>query len=125
MRTWARLIREAEALWHVDVRALRRMGADELSQLIEEVPAPHRKRVNRWLRCYAVAQHGKSTVVPTASMRRGPPCGKVTVAFASALRSTSGRMEQITQTVLAHRVVSSLSVLLARRLWRQFQCVKP
>ena len=53
VRTWARLIREAEALWHVDVRALRRMGADELSQLIEEVPAPHRKRVNRWLRCYA------------------------------------------------------------------------
>ena len=29
-RTWARLIREAEALWHVDVRALRRMGAEEL-----------------------------------------------------------------------------------------------
>ena len=27
VRTWARLIREAEALWHVDVRALRRMGA--------------------------------------------------------------------------------------------------
>ena len=35
VRTWARLIREAEALWHVDVRALRRMGADELIQLIE------------------------------------------------------------------------------------------
>ena len=67
VRTWARLIREAEALWHVDVRALRRMGADELSQLIEEVPAPHRKRVNRWLRCYAVATRltVASTVVPT------------------------------------------------------------
>ena len=51
VRTWARLIREAEALWHVDVRALRRLGADELSQLIGEVPAPHRRRVNRWLRC--------------------------------------------------------------------------
>ena len=58
-----RLIREAEALWHVDVRAIRRMGADELSQLIEEVPTPHRKRVNRWLRCYAVAT--RLTVVST------------------------------------------------------------
>ena len=36
VRTWARLIREAECLWHVDVRALRRMGALELSQLIED-----------------------------------------------------------------------------------------
>ena len=62
VRTWARLIREAEALWHVDVRALRRMGADELSQLIGEVPAIHRRRVNRWLRCYAVAT--RLTVVP-------------------------------------------------------------
>ena len=68
VRTWARLIREAEALWHVDVRAIRRMGADELSQLIEEIPTPHRKRVNRWLRCYAVATRltVASTVVPTA-----------------------------------------------------------
>ena len=64
VRTWARLIREAEALWHVDVRALRRMGADELGQLIGEVPSMHRKRVNRWLRCYAVAT--RLTVVPTA-----------------------------------------------------------
>ena len=55
VRTWARLIREAEALWHVDVRALRRMGALELSQLIEEVPSMQRQRVNRWLDCYAVA----------------------------------------------------------------------
>ena len=54
VRTWARLIREAEALWHVDVRALRRMGAVELSQLIEEVPPTHRQRVNRWLECYSV-----------------------------------------------------------------------
>ena len=54
-RTWARLIREAEALWHVDVRSLRRMGAMELSQLIEEVPPMHRHRVNRWLNCYCVA----------------------------------------------------------------------
>ena len=53
-RTWARLIREAEALWHVDVRGLRRLGALELSQLLEEVPPPLRPRVNRWLACYRV-----------------------------------------------------------------------
>jgi hypothetical protein len=53
-RTWARLIREAEALWHVDVRDLRRLGALELSQLLEEVPPTLRPRVNRWLRRYRV-----------------------------------------------------------------------
>jgi len=53
-RTWARLIREAEALWHVDVRDLRRLGALELSQLLEEVPPPLRPRVNRWLARYRV-----------------------------------------------------------------------
>ena len=53
-RTWARLIREAEALWHVDVRDLRRLGALELSQLLEEVPPLLRPRVNRWLACYGV-----------------------------------------------------------------------
>ncbi|MBV2350631.1 MAG: hypothetical protein ACO3FK_05390 [Vulcanococcus sp.] len=53
-RTWARLIREAEALWHVDVRDLRRLGALELSQLLEEVPPSLRPRVNRWLACYRV-----------------------------------------------------------------------
>lgn len=53
-RTWARLIREAEALWHVDVRDLRRLGALELFQLLEEVPPPLRPRVNRWLACYRV-----------------------------------------------------------------------
>ena len=55
VRTWARLIREAEALWHVDVRALRRIGALELSQLLEEVPPMHRQRVNRWLHCYSTS----------------------------------------------------------------------
>ncbi len=55
VRTWARLIREAEALWHVDVRALRRMGAEELSQLLEEVPPAQRQRINRWLDGYRVA----------------------------------------------------------------------
>lgn len=55
VRTWARLIREAESLWHVDVRALRRMGAEELSQLLEEVPPAQRQRINRWLDGYRVA----------------------------------------------------------------------
>ena len=60
VRTWARLIREAEALWHVDVRELRRLGALELSQLLEEVPPSQRGRVNRWLHCYSVATRFKS-----------------------------------------------------------------
>lgn len=55
VRTWARLIREAEALWRVDVRELRRLGALELAQLLEEVPPSQRSRVNRWLQGYAVA----------------------------------------------------------------------
>ena len=55
IRTWARLIREAEALWHVDVRDLRRLGALELSQLLQEVPPSQRGRVNRWLTCYGVS----------------------------------------------------------------------
>ena len=53
-RTWARLIREAEALWHVDVRDLKRLVALELSQLLEEVPPSLRGRVNRWLERYRV-----------------------------------------------------------------------
>ena len=54
-RTWARLIREAECLWHVDVRALHRLGSQELSQLHNEVPAKLRGRVNGWLRSLGVA----------------------------------------------------------------------
>ena len=61
VRTWARLIREAEALWHVDVRELRRLGALELSQLLEEVPPSQRGRVNRWLHRYSVATRFQST----------------------------------------------------------------
>ncbi|MCP9849467.1 hypothetical protein [Cyanobium sp. Morenito 9A2] len=53
-RTWARLIREAEALWHVDVRDLRRLAAVELGVLIQEVPPRLRPRVNRWLARYGV-----------------------------------------------------------------------
>jgi hypothetical protein len=51
-RTWARLIREAEALWRVNVRDLRRLGALELAQLLQEVPPSIRPRVNRWLAGY-------------------------------------------------------------------------
>ena len=54
VRTWARLIKEAESLWHVDSRSLRRIGALELSQLLAEVPPLHRGRVNRWLDKYSV-----------------------------------------------------------------------
>jgi len=49
-RTWARLIREAEALWHVDAREMHRLAAHELSSLLQEVPPRLRRRVNRWLR---------------------------------------------------------------------------
>ena len=55
VRTWARLIREAESLWHVDVRELKRLGALELAQLLKEVPVGQRSRVNRWLTRYAVS----------------------------------------------------------------------
>ena len=55
VRTWARLIREAEALWHVDVRALHRLAAQELGQLVQEVPPRLRRRVNRWLSRLGVA----------------------------------------------------------------------
>ena len=67
MRTWARLIREAEALWHVDVRALRRIGALELSQLLEEVPPVQRQRVNRWLHCYSTSTRFTPVAVDPSS----------------------------------------------------------
>jgi hypothetical protein len=54
-RSWARLIREAEALWRVDVRSLRRLAAHELGQLLQEVPPRLRHRVNRWLERLQVA----------------------------------------------------------------------
>lgn len=55
VRTWARLIREAESLWRVDVRALHRLAAQELGQLVQEVPPQLRRRVNRWLQRLGVA----------------------------------------------------------------------
>jgi hypothetical protein len=54
-RTWARLIREAECLWHVDVRTLHRLAAQELGQLQHEVPPTMRLRVNNWLQRFGVA----------------------------------------------------------------------
>jgi hypothetical protein len=54
VRTWARLIREAEGLWRVDVRDLRRLAARELGQLLQEVPPRLRRRVNRWLERFRV-----------------------------------------------------------------------
>ena len=54
-RTWARLIREAECLWHVDVRTLHRLAAQELGQLHSEVPGRLRPQVNRWLKGYGAA----------------------------------------------------------------------
>jgi len=54
-RTWARLIREAEALWRVDVRSLHRLAAQELVQLVQEVPPRLRRRVNLWLERFQAA----------------------------------------------------------------------
>ena len=46
-RTWARLIREAEALWRVDVRSLRRLASQELFQLVQEVPVEEMQELQR------------------------------------------------------------------------------
>ncbi|KGG15093.1 MULTISPECIES: hypothetical protein [unclassified Prochlorococcus] len=55
VRSWARLIREAEILWHVDHKELKRLGALELSQLIKEIPPSYRRRINLWLIKFSVA----------------------------------------------------------------------
>lgn len=55
VRTWARLIREAEALWHVEGRELHRLASEELVQLAQEVPPRLRRRVNLWLKRLHVA----------------------------------------------------------------------
>jgi hypothetical protein len=54
VRTWAWLIREAEALWSEDARFLQRLGAAELLQVVHEVPPKLRRRVNRWLKRFHV-----------------------------------------------------------------------
>jgi hypothetical protein len=55
VRTWARLIKEAEGLWRVDVRDFRRLAAHELGQLLQEVPPRLRRRVNLWLERFRVS----------------------------------------------------------------------
>ena len=55
VRSWARLIREAEILWKVDQKELKRLGALELSQLINEIPPGYRRRVNLWLIKFSLA----------------------------------------------------------------------
>ena len=54
-RSWARLICEAEKLWRVESKELKRLGALELTQLHSEMPFGVRKRVNFWLVRYAGA----------------------------------------------------------------------
>jgi hypothetical protein len=63
-RSWARLIREAEALWRVDVRALRRIAAQELGQLHREVPVTLRRQVNRWLEGFRVSTRLITSALP-------------------------------------------------------------
>ncbi len=54
-RSWARLICEAECLWKVDSKPVRRLGALELSQLLNEIPSSQRARVNRWLNIFSAS----------------------------------------------------------------------
>ena len=54
-RSWARLICEAERMWSLESRELKRLGAMELIQLQNEMPYSVRKRVNFWLVRYAGA----------------------------------------------------------------------
>ena len=52
-RSWARLICEAEKLWSLESKELKRLGAIELIQLQNEMPFKVRKRVNFWLIRYS------------------------------------------------------------------------
>ena len=52
-RSWARLICEAEKMWTLESRELKRMGAMELIQLQNEMPFNVRRRVNYWLIKYS------------------------------------------------------------------------
>ena len=54
VRSWARLVREAEILWHDEQKELKRLGALELDQLIKEIPFSYRRRINLWLVKYSV-----------------------------------------------------------------------
>ena len=52
-RSWARLICEAERMWSLESRELKRLGAMELIQLQNEMPFNVRRRVNFWLVKYS------------------------------------------------------------------------
>ena len=52
-RSWARLICEAEKMWRLDSKELKRLGAIELTQIHNEMPVNVRKRVNYWLIRYS------------------------------------------------------------------------
>jgi len=54
-RSWARLICEAEKMWSLESRELKRLGALELIQLQNEMPFNVRRRVNVWLVRYSGA----------------------------------------------------------------------
>tara|TARA_Y100001968_G_scaffold91789_1_gene82566 strand:+ start:533 stop:823 length:291 start_codon:yes stop_codon:yes gene_type:complete len=54
-RSWARLICEAEKLWSLESKELKRLGAIELIQLQNEMPFNVRRRVNFWLVRYSGA----------------------------------------------------------------------
>ena len=54
-RSWARLICEAEKMWSLESKELKRLGALELIQLQNEMPFNVRRRVNFWLVRYAGA----------------------------------------------------------------------
>jgi len=54
-RSWARLICEAERMWSLESRELKRLGAMELIQLQNEMPFNVRRRVNVWLVRYSGA----------------------------------------------------------------------
>ena len=54
-RSWARLICEAEKMWSLESRELKRLGAIELIQLQNEMPFKVRRRVNYWLIKYSGA----------------------------------------------------------------------
>jgi len=54
-RSWARLICEAEKMWSLESREMKRLGAMELIQLQNEMPFNVRRRVNFWLVRYSGA----------------------------------------------------------------------
>ena len=54
-RSWARLICEAEKMWSLESKELKRLGAMELIQLQNEMPFNVRRRVNYWLVKYSGA----------------------------------------------------------------------